>query len=120
MNEIGPIYIEENMFDQLLALVQRQTDLETILNYHEHLYKLYPAELMKLYSFLLDQHAESANKRNAYQRLMDIVFAIFKDIPSGRETLLAQMLHWKMIYRYRPAMMDELTNILDKINAQGE
>ncbi|WP_312352201.1 SWIM zinc finger family protein [Sphingobacterium siyangense] len=120
LNEIGPIYIEENMFDQLLALVQRQTDLETILNYHEHLYKLYPAELMKLYSFLLDQHAESANKRNAYQRLMDIVFAIFKDIPSGRETLLAQMLHWKMIYRYRPAMMDELTNILDKINAQGE
>ncbi|WP_157698586.1 SWIM zinc finger domain-containing protein [Sphingobacterium sp. G1-14] len=119
LNEIGPIYIEENMFDKLLAIVQRQTDLETILNYHDHLYKLYPSQLMNLYSPLLDQQAESANKRSAYQRFMDIVFAIFKDIPSGRETLLAQMLHWKMIYRHRPAMMEELTNIMDKINVQG-
>lgn len=119
LNEIGPIYIEENMFDQLLAIVQRQTDLEIILNYHEHLYKLYPAELMNLYSPLLDQQAESANKRSAYQRFTDIIFAIFKDIPSGRDALMAQMLHWKMIYRHRPAMMDELTNIMDKINVQG-
>lgn len=118
LNNIGPIYIEENMLDQLLALVQKQTNLETILSYHEHLYKLYPAELIKLYSPLLDKHAESANKRSDYQRLMDIAFAIFNDIPSGRETLLAQILHWKMIYRHRPAMLDELTNMLDKINVQ--
>src|SRR5690606_24671227 len=117
--ELGPIYVEEKMYDRLLGLVERQTHLNTILGYHEHLYKVYPAELMKLYQPLLDKEAESANDRSAYRRFLEIVLSIYKDIPTGRQTLKAQMLQWKMVYRNRPAMMDELNKVLDKINVQG-
>lgn len=117
--ELGPIYVEEKMYDRLLDLVKRQTNLNTILGYHEHLYKAYPIDLMKLYKPLLDQDAESANERSAYRRFLEIVLTIYKDIPPGREALKAQMLRWKTVYRHRPAMMDELNKILDKINAQG-
>lgn len=117
--ELGPIYVEEQMFDLLFSLIKRQTDLGTILHYHEYLYNLYPGELMKLYEPLLDQHAESSNDRNAYRRFLKIVLTIYKDMPSGREALNTQMLRWKTVYKYRPAMMDELNQILDNINAQG-
>lgn len=116
--ELGPIYVEEKMYERLLDLVERQNNLNTILGYHEHLYKMYPAELMKLYLPLLDKEAESSNDRSAYRRFLEIILSIYKDIPTGRETLKSQMLRWKMIYRHRPAMMDELNKILDKINAQ--
>jgi len=117
--ELGPIYVEEKMYDRLLGLVERQTHLNTILGYHEHLYKVYPAELMKLYQPLLDKEAASSNDRSAYRRFLEIVLSIYKDIPIGRQTLKAQMLRWKMIYRHRPAMMDELNKIFDKIKVQG-
>ncbi len=117
--ELGPIYVEEKMYDRLLDLVKRQTDFNTILGYHEHLYNVYPAELMKLYKPLLDHEAESANDRSAYRRFLEIVLSIYKDIPTGRETLKAQMLHWQIVYKHRPAMMDELKKVLDKINVQG-
>lgn len=116
--KLGPIYVEEQMFDRLLDLVKRQNDLDTILGYHKYLYKVYPAELMKLYEPLLDQHAKSADNRSAYQRFLEIVLSIYKDIPSGRETLKAQMLQWKIVYRHRPAMTDELNKVLKKINVQ--
>lgn len=117
--ELGPIYVEEQMFDRLLDLVKRQNNLDTILNYHEYLCNLYPDELMKLYEPLLDKHAESSNDRNAYRRFFTVVLSLYHDIPSGREMLKAQMLRWKMIYRHRPAMMDELNKIFDKIKVQG-
>lgn len=117
--ELGPIYVEEKMYDRLLGLIERQSHLNTILGYHEYLYKVYPAELMKLYQPLLDKEAESANDRSAYRRFLEIVLSIYKDIPTGRQTLKAQMLQWKMVYRNRPAMMDELNKVLDKINVQG-
>lgn len=117
--ELGPIYVEEQMFDRLLDLVKRQNNLDTILNYHSYLCNLYPDELMKLYEPLLDQHAESSNDRNAYRRFFTVVLSLYHDIPSGRERLNAQMLRWKMVYRHRPAMMDELNKIFDKINVQG-
>ena len=117
--ELGPIYVEEKMYDRLLGLVERQTHLNTILGYHEHLYKVYPAELMKLYQPLLDKEAASSNDRSAYRRFLEIVLSIYKDIPIGRQTLKAQMLQWKMVYRHRPAMMDELNKVLDKIKVQG-
>lgn len=115
LQKLGPLYVEEQLFDRLFALVRQQTNLDTVLSYHKHLYKSYATELLSLYVPLLDKHAEAANNRKAYCSLLDTVRSLYKDLVSGQETLMQQMLRWKTIYKHRPAMIDELNKALGKM-----
>ena len=113
--KLGDVYVEEQMYSRLIALIQRQKNIDTVLQYHENLYKDYPNELMAVYSNLLDKSAEDSSNRKDYNGLMQKVLFIAKDIPSGQAMLKNKMQDWKEIYKRRPAMVNEITKALDKM-----
>jgi hypothetical protein len=113
---LGPIFVEEKMFDQLIDLVCKQSDLQIVLRFHPYLYQNYPQELMGLYLPLLNEQAEIASDRSGYKKLLQVVQSIYKDIPAGRSLLTEQTLVWKNSYKRRPAMIDEINNFLLKVS----
>lgn len=111
---LGPIFVEEKMFDKLIDLVCKQSDLQIVLRYHPYLYQNYPQELMNLYLLLLNEQAEIVSDRSGYKKLLQVVQSIYKDIPAGRSLLKEQILVWRNSYKRRPAMLDEINKFLDQ------
>lgn len=107
---LGPIYVEEKMFDRLLELLKRQSHLNVVLTYHPHLFDKYPVELMEIYLPLLDQEVQKANDRRSYRQLLEVVHSLYHDIPAGRDDIRLKLQQWKVQYRYRPALVDEINN----------
>lgn len=109
--ELGPIYIEESMWDRLLTLVQNARSLRSVLEYHPYLYGHFPDAMMDMYIPLFLKKGEQANDRSAYAELARLMKKIMKDIPSGsaRIKVVAHQLREK--FPRRPAMLDELSKL---------
>ena len=112
---LGPIFIEERMDNRLLELLKKQTELNAVLTYHAHMCKIYPEDLIKIYLPLLELDAASASERSDYKRLLQIVCMINKDIPSSFKSLANLIQRWKSVYKRRPAMLDEINSIIDRL-----
>lgn len=109
---LGPLFVEEQMFDRLIQLIKKQSNLDIILQYHKYLYNLYPQELYDLYDPLLDNYAESTDERREYRLLLEVVGMIYKTIPQSREKIIDKLNNWLITYKRRPAMLDEINNFL--------
>jgi uncharacterized Zn finger protein len=112
---LAPIYIEEKYWDRLLPLVQQANNLNTTLEYHSHLVKNYPDELLAIYLPALEEHGMKSNSRSEYADLVSKMKKIIKDIPQGKEKILdtAKRLKEKFSSKpRRPAMIEELNKIL--------
>lgn len=111
---LGPIFVEEEMLEDLKDLIIKQKDLQIVLQYHPYLYKTYPNDLISLYILLLNEQAELASERSHYKKLLEVVHSIYLDIPSGRSILKEQVLFWRFSYKRRPAMLDEINKFIVK------
>ena len=111
---IAPILIEEEYWDRLLALVQAENDLDTILKYHKHLAKRFPKELLSLYFPELKSAGDSVNGRSQYAELAGKMMRIMKDIPEGKEKIRAIARELIAQNPRRPAMIEELNKVLKK------
>ncbi|MEP7318627.1 MAG: SWIM zinc finger family protein [Panacibacter sp.] len=110
--DLAPIYIEEHYWDRLLALVQKEKGLGTILKYHEYLAKRYPADLLKLYIPAFEYEDTRASQRSEYATLASNMKRVIKDIPEGKAEITAITQNLIAKYPRRPAMIDELKKIL--------
>jgi len=110
--ELAPIYIEEQYWQRLLALVQEEKNLDTVLRYHEYLVKIYPMELLAIYLPMLQSAGDNANNRSDYSKLVMKMEKIMKDIPVSKEKIMAVAQSLKTKHIRRPAMVDELNKIL--------
>ncbi|WP_276503592.1 SWIM zinc finger family protein [Terrimonas pollutisoli] len=115
LTSLAPIYIQEKYWDRLLPLVQQANNLNTTLEYHSHLVKSYPDELLAIYLPALEEFGLKSNSRSEYADLVNKMKKIIKDIPHGKEKILdtAKRLKEKFSSRpRRPAMIEELNKIL--------
>lgn len=112
LQEIAPIYIEEHYWERLLALVQIENNLDTVLRYHEHLVEIYSLELLAIYLPLFEATGDKANSRREYADLVVKMKRIIKDIPKEKAKITAIAQRLKTKYPRRPAMIDELNKIL--------
>jgi uncharacterized Zn finger protein len=115
LSSLAPIYIQEKYWDRLLPLVQQANNLNTTLEYHSHLVKEYPDELLAIYLPALEEHGLKSNSRSEYADLVSKMKKIIKDIPQGKEKILdtAKRLKEKFSSKpRRPAMIEELNKIL--------
>ena len=112
LQKLGPVYIQERYWDRLLALVQQENDLNTTLNYHRYLVPHYPAELLSLYLPALERYGEHATGRADYAMLVTHMQMVMKAIPAGKEQILALARQLIAQYRRRPAMVEELNQLL--------
>jgi SWIM zinc finger len=112
LREIAPIYIREKFWDRLLVLVQKEADMDIILEYHKHLFKEYPRELIEIYLPAFERKADRCNSRSEYKELAGIMKMVIKDIPVAKSKIIALAKKLMQKYPRRPAMIEEL----DKIN----
>ena len=115
LHSLAPIYIQEKYLDRLLTLVQQVNNLNTTLEYHQHLVKDYPSELLVIYLPALEEYGVQANGRDEYTDLVNKMKKIIKDIPEGERKILniAKRLKERFSVKpRRPAMIEELDKIL--------
>jgi hypothetical protein len=109
---LAPFYIEEQMWDRLLLLVQSECSLNVLLRYHSFLSKRYPAEMLEMYLPALTTQGEYVSDRKAYAELAGYMQKVMHDIPEGKSRIeeLARTLIAKN--PRRPAMIEELKQVL--------
>ncbi|CAN5576132.1 hypothetical protein BH10BAC3_BH10BAC3_14860 [soil metagenome] len=115
LQALAPVYIQERYWSRLLPLVQQANDLNTTLNYHVHLVKQYPAELLAIYLPALENYGNSVSDRNGYADLVQKMRTIIKSLPEGKEKIMEVAQKLKTAYSVkprRPAMLEELDKLL--------
>lgn len=108
---LGPIYIQENYWDRLLLLVQKQENLTTILTYYPHLIKIYPNELLDILIPVLEKEGDKCDGRSQYKDLVNKMKSVIKDYPKEKERILEVARKLKIKYPRRPAMLEELNKL---------
>lgn len=112
---LGPLFIEEKYFDRLLQLVQQANNLDIMLRYHPYLAKQYPTEMLALYLPKLEAYGLQTSDRSGYTDLVTKMQLVIKDIPQGREEMLAiarRLREQFSVKPRRPAMLEELDKLL--------
>ncbi len=104
------IYIEEKMYDDIYNMV-KDKDMDTIMRYEDYLLPKYNKELISIYVKCCKFFASKAYNRNMYSKLARDMLHIKKMKNSENEyTKLLEEIREK--YRNRPAMQDELLQVL--------
>lgn len=96
-----------------MDLVSKENNVETVLQYHDHLSKQYPLELMAIYLPAFERKGDKADSRKAYADLAYKMKMVLKDIPAGKGKMMALAQRLRQKYPRRPAMIDELNKILN-------
>ena len=112
LDALAPIYVEEEYWDRLLALVSKDVDLDRILQYHNYLVKEYPSELLAIYLPAFERKGDTAGNRGEYANLAGKMKTVIKSIPEGKEKIIAVAKNLNQKYPRRPAMVQELNKII--------
>lgn len=112
LDSLAPIYVEEKYWDRLLALISKEADLDRILQYHDHLVKEYPSELLAIYLPAFERKGDTAGNRGEYANLASKMKTVIKSIPEGKEKIIAVARNLNQKYPRRPAMVEELNKVI--------
>jgi len=109
LDELANIYIEEQMIDELFAIVSSSNSIQTIIKYTTHLKSKYPAELLEYYKAAIEIQAEQTG-RNVYVSLVQYLkqMARLKGGLPAAKALKDSLLHR---YKNRPAMKEEFKKL---------
>lgn len=97
----------EELYDRLLKTIVESGSIYTLDQYEKVLKKKFPDRVRDTYVDYVRKHAESVCDRKAYKGLMAYMKKAAK-YSGGKEIADQIAKEWKVIYRRRPAMMDEL------------
>ena len=103
-------YNEEKLYDRLLECVVKSQGLYILNRYADVLKNEYPDQLLEKYTDELNKLSKRTGSRNHYA---DIVSEMrkMKKIPGGTNRVEEIINEWKVMYKNRPAMMDELSKL---------
>lgn len=104
------LYVEEKLFDYLLILAKKSSYLDEFLTYEDYLKALYPNEMLNQYEVLLKEFAKVSGSRSRYQEIVKYLKKM-QAYPGGDMRVVKLVNEWKLLYKSRPAMMQELKRI---------
>lgn len=107
---VAVLYNEEKLYDRLIACVMQSPGLSTLRQYCDILKEIYPEQLLQKYREEVNQLASQANDRRKYQELVNLLRGM-QGIEGGDKAADAIAAEWKVRYKNRPAMMDELRKL---------
>jgi hypothetical protein len=110
---LAQIYIEEQYWDRLMALVEKNIRLEkyTLLEeYERYLKNRFPERMLLFYRSQLINYAEKNMGRDHYQYIAKVLNGM-KTYSGGIETVKLLITHFKTVYAKRRAMMEELEKV---------
>lgn len=100
-------YYEEGMYDRLLEYVLSAKGLYAMRQYENVLKNDYPGQLLGKYTKELKQMVQRSADRRQYQEWAALLKRMTK-IPGGQEEVQKLVADWRVRYKNRPAMMEEL------------
>lgn len=104
---VEELYKEEKLYDRLLDFVMVSPGLYSLQKYAQVLKKDYAEEILQKYKKEVDQMASRSKKRSGYQELTAVLRTMQK-VRGGSHMVETIVRDWKIQYRNRPAMMEEL------------
>lgn len=107
---IDRLYKEEKLYDRLLAYVLKSSGLYAVQSYENVLKKEYPKQILSKYHGEVNKMASCTGNRKHYADLVALLRRM-KQIKGGSEIVETIVEEWKIKYRNRPAMMDELSKL---------
>ncbi|GAB3992077.1 hypothetical protein GCM10028807_24350 [Spirosoma daeguense] len=111
LSQLGPIFLEEKQWPDLLVLLQQAPRLDAIKEMMPHLADSYPTEMLALLLPAIRQLAEQANTRSDYKNVASWITSVRKTIAGSRDATDALINEFKETYVKRSAMQDELKRI---------
>lgn len=107
---IDRLYKEEKLYDRLLAYVLKSSGLYAVQSYENVLKKEYPKQILSKYQDEVNKMASCTGNRKHYADLVALLRRM-KQIKGGSEIVETIVEEWKIKYRNRPAMKDELSKL---------
>ena len=108
--KMAELYKEEKLYDRLLAYVLKSSGLYAVQSYENVLKKEYPKQILSKYQGEVNKMASCTGNRKHYADLVALLRRM-KRIKGGSEIVETIVEEWKIKYRNRPAMMDELSKL---------
>lgn len=103
------LYNEEKLYDRLLKVVL-DGSMYYLMEYDKTLAKLYPNEMLDKYEVEINKLAQTTASRKEYKNWVKILKRI-RQFKGGKEKVNKIVSQWKVRYKNRPALMDELRNL---------
>lgn len=104
------LYKEEKLYDRLLAYVLNRPGLYALQEYENVLKKEYPEQVLNKYQDEVNKMAIHTSDRKHYSSMVSLLRRMQK--MKGGSKVVGQIVEeWKVKYKNRPAMMDELSKL---------
>ena len=107
---VDDLYEEEKLYDRLLKAVLDSMGLYKLMKYETCLKELYPNDLLKKYEVTVRDMAIRTSDRKRYQELVAILRRM-QTYPDSSEVVCKIISDWRVMYKNRRAMMDELNKL---------
>ena len=104
------LYKEEKLYDRLLVYVLNSPGLYALQEYEKVLKKDYPEQLLNKYKDEVSKMAVHTSDRKNYAHLVSLLRKM-QQMKGGSKLVEQMAAEWKVKYRNRPAMMDELRKL---------
>lgn len=100
----------EQLYGQLFDVILRSNNRDLLHQYTHVLNDEYPEKLIQLYREFVEKQAESTGSRKHYYQIVEEL-RIMKSINGGDKIVNEIIKKWKVQYKNRSAMLDELNGI---------
>lgn len=107
---IDKLYELEELYDRLINIIINSNGLYMLIEYEKILKDIYPKELLDKYENTVKAMATNTSGRAHYREIVSILRRM-KKYPEGKEKVSEIVSDWRLRYRNRPAMMDELSKL---------
>lgn len=107
---VEQLYKEEKLYDRLLIYVLNSPGLYALQEYEKVLKKEYPEQILNKYKNEVNKMAVRTSDRKNYAYLVSLLRKM-KQIKGGSKLVEQIVDDWKVKYKNRPAMMEELRKL---------
>lgn len=104
------LYKEEGLYDRLLTCVLNSPGLHVLQEYENVLQKEYPEQILDKYKNEVNKLAVHTSDRKQYAYMVSLLRRM-RQIKGGKKLVEKIVGDWKVKYKNRPAMMDELRKL---------
>lgn len=104
------LYKEEKLYDRLLVYVLNSPGLYALQEYEKVLKKEYPEQILDKYKDEVSKMAVHTSDRKNYAHLVSLLRKM-RQMKGGSKLVEQIVAEWKIKYKNRPAMMDELRKL---------
>ena len=104
---LAALYADEGLYDRVLKLVLEVDNIYLLRAHETELLKRYPDQVLDMYAREINRVARSTADRSTYQQWV-LTLQHMREMPGGGKVVEEIVAAWRVQYKRRSAMMDEL------------